>query len=152
MKTKKKTGEIYTMHKILVPVDGSPNAMKALQYAVFIAEKIDGEIMLLNVQPSFQTRNVKRFFSAAEIAEYQREMSDLDLSEAVSYMKRTCVPFTSKMRIGVPGEQICREAQECGAASIVMGYRGLSTVKSLVLGSVSYYVVHHAPCPVTIVP
>jgi nucleotide-binding universal stress UspA family protein len=46
---------------------------------------------------------------------------------------------------------IVQAAQEHDAAAIVMGSRGLSGVKSALLGSVSNGVVHHATCPTLIV-
>lgn len=51
---------------------------------------------------------------------------------------------------GKPGEVICRVAEEEGAEMIVMGTRGLGRFHRTLVGSVSDYVVHHAPCPVLI--
>jgi nucleotide-binding universal stress UspA family protein len=48
------------------------------------------------------------------------------------------------------GEAIIQEAHD--AELIVVGRRGRGAVKSIVLGSVSSYVVHHATCPVLVVP
>ncbi len=42
-------------------------------------------------------------------------------------------------------------ARNCGADVIVMGRRGHSGLSELILGSVSNYVLHHAPCSVLIV-
>lgn len=55
-------------------------------------------------------------------------------------------------RIGHPGHEICDFAESRSATGIVMGRRGRGMVGELVLGSVSHYVIHHAPCPVTVVP
>lgn len=55
-------------------------------------------------------------------------------------------------RVGHPGQEICEFAKSRGAAGIVMGRRGRGTVGEILLGSVSHYVIHHAPCPVTVVP
>lgn len=52
---------------------------------------------------------------------------------------------------GNPGFMICQVAQEQGAGLIVMGRRGHSGFKEWLLGSVSNYVLHHAPCSVLIV-
>jgi nucleotide-binding universal stress UspA family protein len=49
-------------------------------------------------------------------------------------------------------EAILAEASEVGATVIVVGTRGLTGVKSLLLGSVSHAVVHHAHVPVLVVP
>lgn len=49
-----------------------------------------------------------------------------------------------------PGEVIIRVAEEEKANMIVMGTRGLGTVRRTILGSVSDYVVHHAQCPILV--
>ena len=51
-----------------------------------------------------------------------------------------------------PGEGICRISHEEHANLVVLGTRGLSTVKRAVLGSVSDYVVRNAGVPTVIVP
>lgn len=50
-----------------------------------------------------------------------------------------------------PGELICTAAKDQGVETIIMGTRGLGTIRRTLLGSVSEYVLHHANCPVTIV-
>jgi len=50
-----------------------------------------------------------------------------------------------------PGTLICKAATEQNASSILMGTRGLGTIRRTLLGSVSEYVIHHAACPVTVV-
>lgn len=51
---------------------------------------------------------------------------------------------------GQPGPAICKLAAELSAAAIVIGTRGHGGVKRAVLGSVSDYVVRHAPCSVIV--
>jgi len=51
-----------------------------------------------------------------------------------------------------PGEGICRIAEEEKAELIVMGSRGMGTVKRAILGSVSEHVIRHATIPCLIVP
>ena len=53
--------------------------------------------------------------------------------------------------VGDPREEICGLAASGGFDLIVMGSRGLSPLKELLLGSVSEHVIRKAPCPVTIV-
>ena len=51
---------------------------------------------------------------------------------------------------GKPGEVIVRKAEEMQAESIVVGCRGMGKLRRTILGSVSDYILHHAPCPVLI--
>ncbi len=49
-----------------------------------------------------------------------------------------------------PGSVITRAAEEEDAGMIIMGTRGMGTVRRTILGSVSDYVVHHSHCPVVV--
>jgi nucleotide-binding universal stress UspA family protein len=58
--------------------------------------------------------------------------------------------FDQQVLEGEPGPALCAFAEEVGAAVVVMGSRGRGGLRRAVLGSVSDYVVRHAPCPVLI--
>ena len=147
---------------ILVPYDGSANATEALRVAIDMAKAFNEKIVLLNVQPSYETPHTKRFFSQNQIDDYRVQMADEAMLPGKDILKQSGVGFIFKMRVGDPREQICKEAQadsvegaacnDHGMRLIVMGSRGLNAVLGSVLGSVSMGVLHKAPCPVTIVP
>ncbi len=54
-------------------------------------------------------------------------------------------------KIGEPGHCICQAAQDWQANLIIVGRRGLKGFSEAVLGSISNYVVHHAPCAVLVI-
>ena len=147
---------------ILVPFDGSANATEALRVAIDMAKAFKEKIVLLNVQPSFETPHTKRFFSQAQIDDYRVQMAGEALQSGEDILKRSGVEFMTKTRVGDAREQICQEARadsaeggvckDSGMRFIVMGSRGLNALFGSILGSVSTGVLHHAPCPVTIVP
>ncbi|NMA52242.1 MAG: universal stress protein [Peptococcaceae bacterium] len=140
------------MLKILVPVDGSKGAEKALRFAIDLADGKDAEIRLLNVQPSYNTVYVKQFFSKEQIQAFQAEASEEILNQALDITKIFNVPVTTNVRIGDPAKEICTEAKEKAVSLIVMGYRGLGPVKRAIMGSVSTQVLNEKVCPVLIVP
>ena len=147
---------------ILVPFDGSANATEALRVAIDMAKAFNEKIVLLNVQPSFETPHTKRFFNQKQIDDYRNQMAHEELQPGKDILKQSGVGFITKTRVGDPREQICMEARsdsaegeackDRGMRLIVMGSRGLNAVLGSVLGSVSMGVLHHASCPVTIVP
>ena len=53
---------------------------------------------------------------------------------------------------GKPGEVICKLVKEKNAVMVVMGSRGLGTIRRTILGSVSQYCIDHAHVPVTVIP
>ncbi|MBN6187576.1 universal stress protein [Aneurinibacillus sp. BA2021] len=140
------------MKTILVPVDGSQHALRALGEAADMAKAFGGSILLLNVQYDLETFHTRRFFSREQIEQYEKELSDEVLAPAVDELRKHEVAFTVKVRVGSPKKEIIAEAVECGADYIVMGSRGMGSVMGSVLGSVSYGVLNEAPCPVLIVP
>jgi nucleotide-binding universal stress UspA family protein len=77
--------------------------------------------------------------SMAWLQTYQQEAIAQDIPTEI-----TCL-------IGMPGSGICELAQSWGADLIVLGRRGHQGITEVVMGSVSNYVVHHAPCSVLVV-
>lgn len=140
------------MTKILVPVDGSAGSDKAVRFAISLAEGKNTEIILINIQPSYKTPNTKRFFSQEQIHSFQEELSKEVLDHTLEITNSFSIPVRTLVRIGDPGKEICSEAKESAVDFIVMGYRGLGTVKRAILGSVATNVLHETPCPVMIVP
>lgn len=147
---------------ILVPYDGSANATEALRVAIDMAKVFNEKIVLLNVQPSYETPHTKQFFSQNQIDDYRAKMADEALQPGKDILKQSGVGFIIKVLVGDAREQICKEARgdsaegaackDGGMRSIVMGSRGLNAFLGGVLGSVSMGVLQNAPCPVTIVP
>jgi nucleotide-binding universal stress UspA family protein len=147
---------------ILVPFDGSAHAKEALRVAIDMAKAFKEKIVLLNVQPSFETPHTKRFFSLDQINDFRLQTAGEVLQAGEDILKKSGVEFMTKTRVGDAREEICKEAsadsaeggvcQVLGMRFIVMGSRGLNPLLGSVLGSVSTGVLHHAPCPVTIVP
>lgn len=131
---------------IVVPIDGSKQALKALDFAISMAKMYEDSLLLLNVQ---------RLDDEANHAMIQKEKLEKQglkhLDEAVEQINGK-VPFLQKVRFGVPSIEIAKEAKEVNARCIVMGSRGNGPIVSAILGSVSYGVLHLAPCPVTVVP
>lgn len=147
---------------ILVPFDGSANALEALKLAITMATALQENIILLNVQPAFHTVHTKMLFSEQDIREYQEKMHAMVVEKGRQMLAGANVEYVVKLRVGNPKEQICQEAnadqpagkacKQSGVRWIVMGSRGMNPVVGGLLGSVSYGVVNAAPCPVTIVP
>lgn len=70
---------------------------------------------------------------------------------AISFLWQIKYKFLEEC-INKPGEGIVKCAEKEKADLIVMGTRGLSSLRRTVLGSVSDYVLHHSQKPVAVVP
>lgn len=140
------------MIKILVPVDGSVGSDRAVRFAIFLAEGKEKEITLLNVQPNYNTPNIKIFFNQKQIQAFQEESANEVFDHTLEITNSMSIPVRKLVRTGDPGREICLEAKATGVDLIVMGYRGLGSVKRAIMGSVATHVLHETPCPVVIVP
>lgn len=140
-----------TSARILVPVDGSANALRAVEFAASLAKgRADARVELVNVQaPVGQA--VSMFVARADIKGYQREEGMKALASAVDLLKREGIAHGHHIGVGRPGEVITAFAAELKCDHIVMGTRGLGSALGLLLGSVATDVIHHATVPVTLV-
>lgn len=139
------------MSTIFVPIDGSEPSLKALQYAISLAQRTHDQIIIANVQPSLKTPNVQRFFSVRDIQNFQQELSQEALKDAIQLLDSHHQTYEKKILVGDAAHEISQAANAIPESVIVMGSRGAGAIKGKLLGSVSYGVLHEATCPVTII-
>ena len=131
--------------KILVAVDGSEGARKAVTLAAGLGKRTDAELLVLHVREV----EVGKFSGAMELPQEARDLVNgvvAELAEAGLVVKGEIrgAPF------GRAAKEIVDEAEGAGCDAIVMGSRGLSDWAAVLVGSVAHKVVSHAHCPVVI--
>ena len=137
------------MHKVLVPIDGSDNAYRALQYALGLAnERSSIELHIVTVHPE---PNVEIYVTETQMAQLQLQRSQDILAPALEAAKKAGVEHTSEILIGNTATMIVNRAEELGCDGIIMGTQGRGTVGRLFMGSVAVKVVHQTKLPVTLV-
>jgi nucleotide-binding universal stress UspA family protein len=133
--------------RILVAVDGSPRSEKTIQIAVDLAQRYEATVTVVHVR------------------EYERyEGDDVDMGppipadklvqDVLDAFERGGVEANGEIRrvsSGDTPEKIVEVAKTSQADLIVMGSRGMTEWRSLLLGGVANKVVHHAACPVLLV-
>lgn len=141
------------MKKILIPLDGSANANRAVDYVIgnLAALKEQPQLLLLNVQWKVATGNVKLFISQDTINDYYREQGMAALQQARAALDAARLPYQYHISIGTPAEAIVQYAREQGVDQIVMGRQGQGGLQALLLGSVVSKVLHLADCPVLLI-
>ena len=135
--------KVSPISSLLVCVDGSENSVKALDYALKLAEKMGSKITLLNVQ------ELRLYESSPKTAE---ELGDKILSKTLDAVGEKKIKVDKKLEFGVTSDSIVDVAEKGNYDLIVLGSRGLGTVKRFLLGSISDDVSHKAKCSVLIVP
>lgn len=139
------------LNTIVVPIDGSAPALRALDHAIAMLKQLgSGELHLVNVQPPVDNL-VTTFVGRAEVSDYHREEGLKALKPAEERCKTAGT--TAKLHVGVgkAGPVIAGFVKQLGAGQIVMGARGLGGAAGMLLGSVSRDVIAEAKVPVTVV-
>ena len=136
-------------HNIVLACDGSEYSHKALQRAKAIAERFESTLWLVHV-----FRNPSDLLGYADYEKLfakRKGAAQAVLDDAMQKLGSTTFPVKVELKEGHETELILKVAESCKADLIVMGTRGLGTVKGLLVGSVSRKVIHYAGCPVMVV-
>jgi nucleotide-binding universal stress UspA family protein len=154
------------MSAILVPVDGSVHALKALRIAGDLAENYGGRIVLLHILvpdrkarrilslpiadtlPTAVTSALEKASDRSRVPEAAlRAVGERILEDADARVRRRGIE-TEIMPVeqGDPVQSILIAARHAGANTIVMGCRGLSDDREQGFGSVSRQVFQNAEC------
>jgi nucleotide-binding universal stress UspA family protein len=150
--------------RILVPVDGSEHSERALAAAVQVAKRFSGKLTLMNVysvtvtplvmpEPTTSMPGVPMAPSAdvSKLIDDAARVGRNILKAGEEVAKREGVDVESVLREGHVVEEIISIVGERGFDLIVLGARGMSHIRQLLLGSVTDGVIHHVKCPVLIV-
>lgn len=139
--------------KILVPVDGSGGAARAVDNVIAAALQLKEtpQIFLLNVQWNIASGNVKLFINQETINGYYREQGMAALAQARKKLDDAGLAYTYHISVGTPAEAIVQYAKEQQVDQITMGAQGEGTLSALLLGSVVNKVTHLATVPVLVI-
>ncbi|MGE5638442.1 MAG: universal stress protein [Chloroflexota bacterium] len=151
---------------MLVPLDGSEHSHRALDVAVQVAEKFGSKLAIITVYSvTFTSISSSDQITAtstsipilmpAEVTkmsiENTRNSGNNILKEAKRKAESENVEVETELVEGNTVEEIVKKSKEGQFDLIVMGARGLTTIKKLFIGSISEGVIKNASCPVLIV-
>jgi len=140
--------------RILVAVDGSPFAERALAHAVDLSKKYHAKLLIVHVV-------LRRFYAVTPseagvlattvfVKEMESEGKKI-IAKSEEVAKAAGTEYECKLMQGVPADEIVKIAQAEKVDLIVIGSRGLTEVRAFLLGSVSDKVSHHSKCQILIV-
>ena len=138
---------------LLVPVDGSAHALKALSIAAQLASP-EATLHLLYVRELLPHLHYGSLLSLQEAIEASSpETAEKDIQEVLEQAQthlreRFDGRIETHGRHGDPARIIAYEAEKLGVQVIVIGSRGLSDLSGMIMGSVSHKVSHIATCMV----
>lgn len=151
--------------KILVAVDRSDLNRLVFDRSLALAKSLAAPLVLLNVlspeeeeSPNMPVLIGQDFYSGGldrSVVEIYQELWQEYANRSLTILRSLAEEATAAgistevmQRLGSPGRIICDVAQELDVDLIILGRRGRSGLNELFLGSVSNYVMHHAPCSV----
>ncbi|KXJ28020.1 uncharacterized protein LOC110232359 [Exaiptasia diaphana] len=145
--------------KIMICVDGSDHSKKAFDwYAEHIAR--DGDELLVVTAPELHPPALPHAL-ATEEWHHEVEKHQEKVNAILQYYEKAIKDKCGKCKHGVVktigvnysvGHALCDEAKNSHVTMVVVGSRGLGTIRRTLLGSISDYIIHHAHCPVVVVP
>lgn len=143
-------------YKLLLASDGSDNAVRAAEFAVELAAAAPAiKVTVLVVNDVFERM---KYYSPLrspvvleEVDEFFKEKTREALEATMAVFEKNGVKADGLTKIGNPAREIVDYARDEGIRHIVIGSRGLGSLKGIVLGSVSSKVIQLAGCPVTVV-
>ena len=137
---------------VLVPIDFSTTADRALEYAIALAQQLQARLTLLHVLDL--TPVTMEEMTAGVAATY---LDDLEtdaqhlLQASRERVQRAGLQGESLLVQGTPTQTIVDTAGEQGVDLILMGTHGRTGLAHVFLGSVAEHVVRQGPCPVLVV-
>jgi nucleotide-binding universal stress UspA family protein len=157
--------ELSLFGKILVPLDGSEHSLRALETAIEIAKKFDGNITLIHVysvsvapvimpEPTTLTPSGVPVMAPAEVSKMvdaARDVGNQILTDEKRKVESQNIQVETVLKEGNTVQEITKVANEGKFDLIVMGVKGIGKLRELLVGSVSEGVIKHASCPVLVV-
>jgi nucleotide-binding universal stress UspA family protein len=145
------------MKRIVVGVDGTEGADRALDAAARLAQLVGAELVVVSVvQPHGLSESALAPFAGREHASYAEVLESLASQIAIRAKERVeavgVAGVGAETRVGDVAQVILEIADEKQADAIVVGKRGTGRLAGLLVGSVSQKLVSLAQCPVLVVP
>jgi nucleotide-binding universal stress UspA family protein len=139
--------------KILVAIDGSPNSVRALRYAVALAGKMTEAttLLLANVHDDVALRSAAQFVAKESLDTYLDDLGATELEEAIKVAEGSGIHHETRLLRGPIGNTLAQAAASEGCDLMVLGSKGRSALKDLLIGSVAHQVTLASTVPVLLV-
>jgi len=138
---------MQNIKKILVPMDGSKNSMRGLDEAIYLARQCHAIITGLYVVPISNSTDSQ----ISNLEKYLLNNASKFMSKAKTHAAQNGILFNNVIVHGNEGPKIISYADTKSYDIIVIGSRGMGSIKEMFLGSTSNYVLHKSKIPVLIV-
>jgi nucleotide-binding universal stress UspA family protein len=135
---------------ILVALDSSPTAQRALEEATELAQALNSRLTIISVIPPIPGFAYRAGIDVGALEQEAEKESDKQLREAVADLPKD-LPVITVLKHGHPGEEIVKQVKAGDHDLVVMGSRGLGRVTANLFGSVGGYVHFHSHVPMLVI-
>lgn len=140
------------MLKILLPVDGSEASLDAVRHALrLVADGLSAAFVVANVQEPANLYELLRAHDPEVLDRVSAGAGAHLLEPAEALLRSAGVPWEREIASGDPAHVLAEMIERHGIDAVVMGARGFGAARSAGPGSVSHWLLVHAPVPVTVV-
>ena len=136
------------MKRFVIATDGSEGAGQSLEQGFALASTVGAEVSVVYVRPSPNSFLGASYYQDVIIEEARHARTVID--DAKVRASRYGVEVDYEVLEGDPVDTVLALARSRDADLLVVGSRGLGTVSSVVLGSVSRAILNQANCPVLV--
>lgn len=157
-----------SFQRILVALDRSRLGQSVFTYALELAQVYKANLKLLHCLTIDAMGEAAMPSVPGEIGQYPGLIDNTYQSQQIGLQEQTeqaqaflqnhrdmaasqGISTELESQVGDPGQQLCQIARDWNADLVIVGRRGRTGLAEAFLGSVSNYVVHHAPCSVLVI-
>jgi nucleotide-binding universal stress UspA family protein len=126
------------LHRLVLGVDGSAAAARAVDVTAELAARLDATVLVVHAVDG-------------SLADHEPDAIVAAAAEAIGHDRVSAVRVRAAGEAGV-ADALRAEAHEFAAGLLVVGRRGRSAARRLLMGGVSERLLHTAPCPLVVVP
>lgn len=149
-----KSGDLR-IETIMVPVDFSENALLAVDYAIKLGKRFGSRILLVHVY-HFPVELLTDWSAygtlggSGELLEALRKEREEQMAALAREKSASGLQIDARVLEGTPFSELVKAARNESADLLIMGTRGLTGIKHVLIGSTAEKVVRKAPCPVLV--
>jgi nucleotide-binding universal stress UspA family protein len=143
------------INKIMVACDFSEYSIKALKYAMDLAEDLKADIIITNVINEKDVNSIRMaaMYSGAisedEFIKDKTESRLQQLDKLIEEISPGHIPIKKLFKIGIPFRELIQAVKDEDVDLVVMGPKGRSNLEDILFGSTAEKMFRH--CPVTLV-
>ena len=132
----------------MVPIDGSTNSFRALDFAISVAKSLESTITAVSI---IDLPPVLEYAVLDPVSKRLESKQEKIIKKAHDKVIKSRIRFEGKIIHGKTGNSIINLAKKGHFDVIVIGARGIGSLSGLIIGSVSNYVIQKSKIPVVII-